>query len=694
MQFTLLAPWFALGLVAIALPVLVHLVHKEKRDPVAFPSLQFIRRTPYPFRSRQKIRDWLLFLLRCAVLALAAFAFARPVFARRGSAAAPGDGGREIVVLLDRSFSMRVGDRWTRARAEATKVLTAVGPRDRATLIAFDLGAAALHDATNDQAVLRAALDSLQPSDLGTRLAPATTIAQRVLSTSERARRALVVISDFQRTSWDLQDDARMPPGTAVIPVDVSSGRVTNRGVRSVEVRRDQSGAADRVLVAARVANLGPSARGVGARLEVSGRSVATATVDLPTDGGATVLFRSVAAPPSPVAARVILDADSLGGDDAFGFLLARAPTISVLVVDHPDAVDDRRLFLQRALAIGDRPAFDVLERRSTGAAAADLVGRRLVILADAGVPPSIGAGRLVEFVRAGGGIINVLGERTSARTWPAAATSLIPGQIAPPMDRLGQHGAVLGYVDYTHPALAVFSGARSGDLSAARFFRYRAIDTTDGVLARFDDGAVALSEHHIGKGRVLTLGSSLDGVWSDLPRQAVFLPFLHQLAQYTSSYREVKRSWSAGDVVNLGDIAVESGLSSPTARWSVIAPDGRRESVASESGRAALTLRRTGVYEIRPSGQPGARAIQLAVNIAPAELDFGTFDVARLTNALLPASQTVAAPTPVDAPPPSMTETEAKQSLWWYLLALATALLLVEALVARRTSALRSEPL
>ena len=86
MPFSLLAPLFALGIAAVAIPLLVHLVHKERKDAMAFPSLMFVRRTPYPFSARQRIRDVLLFLLRCALIVLAAVAFARPVLARRQAA--------------------------------------------------------------------------------------------------------------------------------------------------------------------------------------------------------------------------------------------------------------------------------------------------------------------------------------------------------------------------------------------------------------------------------------------------------------------------------------------------------------------------------------------------------------------------------------------------------------------------------
>jgi len=690
MPMSLLAPLFALGALAVVIPLLVHLVHRERKDALAFPSLMFLRRTPYPFSARQRIRDWLLFLLRSALIVLAALAFARPVVARRQAALAAGTGGQEIVVLLDRSFSMRYSDRWQRARSEVQRVVDGVGNSDRATLIPFDRRASAVNEATNDRAMLRAALDSLKPSDEGTRLAPPVALAQRILSSSDLPRRTLVVVSDFQRTSWDLTDDVQLPPGTEIRTIDVS-GEVRDRAVRSVEIRRTPGGDASRVLVSARIVNVGRAQRGIGVRLEVGDREVERKSLDLPEDGGATVTFANVAVPNRAVAARIVIDGDELAGDDIFHFLLTRAPTIPVLLVEHRDALPERGVFVSRALEIGDQPAFDVLARRSDRVAPADLAGRRLVILADAGIPMGVGAQRLERFVREGGGMINVLGERTSARTWPATAKALIPGAISEPADRLGERGAVLGFVDRRHQALALFSGTRSGDLSAARFFRYRPIDTTDGVLARFDDGTAALTEHRLGEGRILTWASTFDGYWNDLPRQAVFLPFLHQLSRYAASYREQKRAYAVGEAVQPGDLVLfdRPGAANVPTRWTVLSPSGKRIAVGGEDGAPSLELREAGVHEVRPSGMPNAEPLLVAANVDPAELDFATFDVSRLTNVLQPPGS-VAAPAAAADPQATLAEREQKQSMWWYVLAAAAIILFTEGLLARRTSAQR----
>src|SRR3972149_1127755 len=110
-----LAPLFLVALGALAIPLVVHLIQRERKQVVEFPSLMFLRRIPYQSVRRRRIRHWPLLLLRLAALALIVAAFARPFFRRADAAASGTAGPREVVVLLDQSPSMGYGDRWTRA---------------------------------------------------------------------------------------------------------------------------------------------------------------------------------------------------------------------------------------------------------------------------------------------------------------------------------------------------------------------------------------------------------------------------------------------------------------------------------------------------------------------------------------------------------------------------------------------------
>src|SRR3954464_10214505 len=83
-----LAPLFLAGLTALAVPVIIHLINRERREVVQFPSLWFRQRVSYRSVRGQKLRHVLLLIMRCLALAIVVMAFARPFVRRDGPASA------------------------------------------------------------------------------------------------------------------------------------------------------------------------------------------------------------------------------------------------------------------------------------------------------------------------------------------------------------------------------------------------------------------------------------------------------------------------------------------------------------------------------------------------------------------------------------------------------------------------------
>ena len=77
-----LVPAFLAGLAAIAVPIVLHLRHRDKDQPHRFPSLMFLERLPIRTAQRRRITDWPLLLLRALAIALLVLAFARPLCSR------------------------------------------------------------------------------------------------------------------------------------------------------------------------------------------------------------------------------------------------------------------------------------------------------------------------------------------------------------------------------------------------------------------------------------------------------------------------------------------------------------------------------------------------------------------------------------------------------------------------------------
>src|SRR5436190_1798604 len=101
------APLVLVGLGALVLPVLIHLIQRERKRVVEFPSLMFLRKIPYQSVRRRRIRDWFLLLMRLTALALIVLAFARPFFKRSElAAAATGPGATRYAPALKLAGSL------------------------------------------------------------------------------------------------------------------------------------------------------------------------------------------------------------------------------------------------------------------------------------------------------------------------------------------------------------------------------------------------------------------------------------------------------------------------------------------------------------------------------------------------------------------------------------------------------------
>jgi len=131
-------PLYFAGIMLLALPVLIHLVQKQHASGIKFPSLMFLQKIPLQQKRRFEIRHWVLLLLRCLLLLLLVFAFARPFLERADAGVEAGRVERDSVIVLDRSYSMRVADQWQQAQAAAVEFIEARRARDRVGLVLFD----------------------------------------------------------------------------------------------------------------------------------------------------------------------------------------------------------------------------------------------------------------------------------------------------------------------------------------------------------------------------------------------------------------------------------------------------------------------------------------------------------------------------------------------------------------------------
>src|SRR5262245_66401033 len=90
------------ALVAVALPIIAHLIFRRRSRPVDLGTLRFLKIAVRQDTRRRRLKRWLLLALRLACVVAVVLLFARPY---RAEFAGGGDTGLSIL-LIDRSASM------------------------------------------------------------------------------------------------------------------------------------------------------------------------------------------------------------------------------------------------------------------------------------------------------------------------------------------------------------------------------------------------------------------------------------------------------------------------------------------------------------------------------------------------------------------------------------------------------------
>src|SRR5262245_45615751 len=95
--FSLIHVGFLAAGLAVALPIIIHLLFRQKTRTVPIGSVRFLHQVIREHRRRRRVRQWLLLALRMLALLLLALLFARPYFDesyRRGLE-------QEVIFLVD-----------------------------------------------------------------------------------------------------------------------------------------------------------------------------------------------------------------------------------------------------------------------------------------------------------------------------------------------------------------------------------------------------------------------------------------------------------------------------------------------------------------------------------------------------------------------------------------------------------------
>ncbi|MBN8246611.1 MAG: BatA domain-containing protein [Verrucomicrobia bacterium] len=689
-----LAPFFLLGGVAIALPVVFHLIRRTTRERTRFSSLMFLQPTPPRLTRKSRLEDLLLLLLRCLALGLLAFGFARP-FLKQPAPPTPADrAGIPTVLLLDTSASMRREGVWSAARQRAEALAREARPEDPVALftydrevvprVTFEAWASAAPGARS--ALIEQALGDVSPGWSSTQLGAALIRAAEVLveldagQTSERGR--IVVVSDLQEGSrLETLQAYEWPKGIEVV---LSPVKATRPGNASLQVVGDSPGMAavggDSLRV--RVSNATDS---TGERFQVGweqegGAGFLGTPIEVYVPPGQN---RMVAVPfPGTNAApdRLVLRGDAEPFDNTVSLAPPEVVRVEVPYLGSETAADSRQplYFLQRALPSTPRLSLTVTPRPPLAdPPPGSWTGTPLIVATE---PVGASAARALRSAVESGSTLLAAPKSAAALASLAPVfglESLAVSEGAP------ASYAMLAEVDLRHPLFAAFADARFNDFTRLHFWKYRRWDPAAlsgaRVLARFDRGDPAVVEVPMGKGRVVVLASGWNPDDSQWALSTKFVPWIFSLLELAGGIPAIATGFTVGD-----EIPAEAWGSGLAGAVKLSSPGGGELALAERPERFAATAT-PGLYVL----QSGAVTRRLAVNLDASEGRTAPLAADELERWGVPGAATTLSAVNRSADPGSPADprmdsamAEGRQKLWrWFLVATLGVLLVESAL-------------
>ena len=609
-----LNPLFFIGSLVLAVPILVHLVKKDKSEIVRFSSLMFLLRIPKKAIRQQKLRNLLLMAMRLLLIALLIGAFARPYLVRSDDALVPESGDQAVVIVMDNSYSMTYGTNFERMKDEANNRIDALAPGEPMALVSFSDRANLLASPTDDPVELKAIVDALEPTSNRTSYYEAFTLADRVLAQLGGYDRELVVISDFQRNGWNLSSrESVIDANVRTELVDLGVENPDNVGIDSVGVDATVFTRTYEGQLLARINNHDLArATNVGVTLEINDRIVDRQDVAIPADSSALAEFTGFDLPMGYSRGRVqIEDEDQLASDNEFRFVILRRDRLRVLIADAGRA--EQSFFLEQAFSSAPDLPFEIELRQASNVNPAELEDFEVVIIND--VPQLTDAFRdkLDELRAIGQGQLIFLGENANIDWWNTygAMPVRLGAKVFVESDRNQAFYSLTTY-ERSHDVFSPLEEGARLTLNTARFFAFSEIEPKEGAVtvASFEDGSAAIVDSSAEDPGLLVVGSPVDNAWNDLPLNVSFLPVIHEMARYLARYNESSAWYQLGEAV-----PVTIGADETVA---LIDPNGDRLTLAETStiGRRFFTPDLAGFHELRV----GPASTLVAVNAPTSE--------------------------------------------------------------------------
>ncbi len=622
---TFLYPLVLFGLVAAAIPVLIHLLQLKKLRQIEFSSIRFLKEIQQASAKRVKLRDFLLLLLRALAIASLVIAFARP--ALKGII---GENSKSSsVIIIDDSPSTATrneyGEIFSQVKNVASNLIADFHVGDDVGLIFTSRsGDTSQFYSTINPRSLFPQVSKAEVSNInGTYLSAISAVFDR-FRTSNYAEKEIYLVGDLQRTEFSDEHlpIESVPPNTRIFFVKTEESSRENLSVSNVKLLSPVIEINAPSEVDAIITNNGGSDKsGVVASLYLDDRKVAQSVVDIPAGTSRTVNLAFNVPSSGFHKGMVQIEDNSIQSDNKFYFSFYAIQKLKITIVT---AYPENDFVISATQAVMDTSTeIDSRVVSPDQFIYSDLSKTDAVVIETYQNSQSFQS-KVTQFVKTGGGAIlfapNSAPEKNSGFAGIISAINL--GRVSRFFSNSGASFVSLEKIDAGD---GFFSGIFTTKQSAEQIKNELVSKIFDGVQIEPNPFAHILMStayfpflisKEVGSGFAFVVSSPADSLSSNFPMSPFFPVVVQRALFYSAAVKHQPIQILAGE--NVDYHYSTGGVKSAT----FISPDGNKTEVIPRyaDGAANFALHdfnQLGTYSLSVGGPP---ICEISVNVDPRE--------------------------------------------------------------------------
>ena len=526
-------PAFLFALLAIAIPIIIHLFNFRKFKTIYFSNVRFLKEVHQETQAKSKLKHLLVLAARILALSFLVFAFAQPYIPAENKKIIAGD--KTVSIFIDNSFSMdainKNGTLLDDAKKKALEIISTYKPTDRFQLLTNDFEGR--HQRMVNKEEFVELLDEIKITPNTKDISEITSRQMDVLNQSGNKNKTSYILSDFQKSSVNIhqiKNDSTVQIN--FIPIVATEKNNVYIDTCWFETPVRQLNQIEKLHI--RVKNNSKNLiENNSIKLFINNEQKTLASFNIDKGGETDILLSFSIHEPGNQHCKIEINDYPVTFDDTFYFSFEVTKNISVLSVHTADAKTEN-LYLNKLLGADSLFIFNTVSENKLDYSA--LSTNNLIILNELKSIPTGLAQELKRFMNNGGSVLIFPPADIDISAYKAFLQSVNVNfyerldTLNTKVDNINLESTI--YKDVFDKKL------NTNTIDLPKINQYYIVSkntrSNEEPLLKLQNGNVLLSKTDVEKGKLYTCAVGLQPLFGNFPKHALFVPTLYKIGMYS----------------------------------------------------------------------------------------------------------------------------------------------------------------